>query len=97
MTHRGRDSPWKRGQRSRLDSDLQGRDSPCNTHPYLREIDNVPARKIFAVQKKRALETRLRPARERLAVKHLGSYVSGDSERSSEEEIRREEYESARD
>ena len=66
-------------------------------NPYLREIDNVPARKILAVQKKRALETRLRPARERLAVKHLGSYVSGGSERSSEEEIRREEYESARD
>ena len=64
---------------------------PCNTllicsantsppklgadNPYLREIDNVPARKILAVQKKRALATRLRPARERLAVKHLGSYV----------------------
>ena len=65
--------------------------------PDLREIEDVPARKRLAVQKRRALETRLRPARERLAVKHLGSYVSGESERSSEEEIRREEYESARD
>ena len=38
--------------------------------PDLRETDGFPARKTFAVEKSRALETRPRPARKRLAVKH---------------------------
>ena len=42
--------------------------------PDLPETAGFPARKTFAVEKSRALETRPRPARKRLAVKHLEPY-----------------------